>query len=93
MPGSATTPGRAEARDSALDRVAFRVDERVGTQRIQFSRLNGWPVRAPADASPTSSRMLVVFIDMEVTVFAAGVSDRPIAGALGDLRDPFLGDG
>jgi hypothetical protein len=25
-------------------------------RKFQFSRLNGWPVRSPADASPTSSR-------------------------------------
>jgi hypothetical protein len=33
MPGSATTPGRTGACDDAPDRVAFRVVERVGTQR------------------------------------------------------------
>jgi hypothetical protein len=33
MPGSATTPGRAKARVDAPACVAFRVVERVGTQR------------------------------------------------------------
>jgi len=33
MPGSSTTPGRTEARVRASAHVAFRVVERVGTQR------------------------------------------------------------
>jgi hypothetical protein len=30
---------------------------RVVEGQILFSRLNGWPMRSPADASPTPSRM------------------------------------
>jgi hypothetical protein len=32
MPGSSTTPGRADARDGASARVAFRLDYAVGAQ-------------------------------------------------------------
>ena len=34
MPGSPTTPGRANPRDSGPARMAFRVVERVGTRDI-----------------------------------------------------------
>ena len=57
MPGSPTTPGRPGTRDDAPVRVAFRVVERVGTQDHTISRLNGWPMRSPADASPAPSRV------------------------------------
>jgi hypothetical protein len=58
MPGSLTTPGRAGTRDGAPVRVAFHDFERVGTRGyIRFSRLNGWPMRSPADASPTTWRL------------------------------------
>ena len=33
MPGSQTTPGRLGARNSAPDRVAFRSNDSVGTQK------------------------------------------------------------
>ena len=57
MPVSQTTPGRSGACDDVPDRVAFRLDDGVSTQvQIKFSRLNGWPMRSPADASPTPSR-------------------------------------
>jgi hypothetical protein len=32
MPGSLTTPGRPGTRDSALDRVAFRLSDSVSTR-------------------------------------------------------------
>jgi len=32
MPGSQTTPGQSDARNSAPDRVAFRSNDSVGTQ-------------------------------------------------------------
>ena len=58
MPGSLTTPGRAGTRNSAPVRVAFRLSNGVGTRDQNIlSRLNGWPVRSPTDASPTPSRM------------------------------------
>ena len=57
MPGSQTTPGRPGARDIAPVRVAFHVTDRVGTRDMSLSRLNGWPMRSPVNASPTPSRM------------------------------------
>ena len=41
MPGSATTPGRTSACDSAPVRVAFRGSDGVGT-RIEFSYAAQW---------------------------------------------------
>ena len=56
MPGSTTTPGRTGACDDALVRVAFRESDGVGT-RIEFlTRLNGWPMRTPVNASSGTSR-------------------------------------
>jgi hypothetical protein len=55
MPGSLTTPGRSGACDGAPVRIAFHVKHRVGT-RDTLSRLNGWPMHSPTDASPTPSR-------------------------------------
>ena len=57
MPGSPTTPGRPGTRARAPGRVAFRDLKRVGTGTSLLSRLNGWPVRSPADASPPPSRV------------------------------------
>jgi len=57
MPGSSTTPGHPSACDDALGHVAFRYKDSVGTRISFLSRLNGWPARSPADASPTSSRL------------------------------------
>lgn len=57
MPGSATAPGRgalALARPCVLP-SAFRTASAPGV--VKRSRLNGWPARSPADASPTPSRM------------------------------------
>ena len=51
MPGSSTTPGRPGARISAPVRVAFHVCNHVGTRDFVLSRLNGWPVRTPVNAS------------------------------------------
>ncbi len=56
MPGSLTTPGRPGARDGAPGRVAFRKMHCVGTQNRKLSRLNGWPMRPPVNASPRPSR-------------------------------------
>src|SRR6266404_7334636 len=52
MPGSLTTPGRPGARDDAPECVAFRHLHGVGTQDRNLSRLNGWPMRPPVNASP-----------------------------------------
>src|SRR6516165_1096948 len=42
----------------ALGHVAFHYTQTVSAPGIRFlSRLNGWPARSPADASPTSSRV------------------------------------
>jgi len=57
MPGSQTTPYRANARVGTSDRVAFHVKDRVGVRnRKPFSRLDGWPMRTPVNASPPPSR-------------------------------------
>ena len=56
MPGSLTTPGRPGARDDAPGCVAFRQMHGVGTQNRNLSRLNGWPMRSPVNASPKPSR-------------------------------------
>ena len=57
MPGSPTTPGRPGARNSAPVRVAFHVSNRVGIRDSSLSRLNGWPVRTPVNASRQPSRV------------------------------------
>ncbi|SIO56471.1 hypothetical protein SAMN05443247_08289 [Bradyrhizobium erythrophlei] len=56
MPGSLTAPGRPNARDDAPGCVAFRHMHSVGTQNRNLSRLNGWPMRPPVNASPKPSR-------------------------------------
>ena len=56
MPGSLTTPGRLGARDDAPVRVAFRDVNGVGTRDCNLSRLDGWPMRTPVNASPWPSR-------------------------------------
>jgi len=56
MPGSLTTPGRPGARDDAPGCVAFRYLHGVGTRNRTLSRLNGWPMRPPVNASPKPSR-------------------------------------
>ena len=56
MPVSTTTPGRLGARDIAPIRVAFRQQNDVGAREEGTSRLNGWPVRSPVNASPMPSR-------------------------------------
>src|SRR5207344_2941944 len=56
MPGSLTTPGRPNARDDAPRRLAFHDLHGVGTQNRKLSRLNGWPMRSPVNASPKPSR-------------------------------------
>jgi len=55
-PGSLTTPGHPDARDDALGCVAFHHLHGVGTQNRKLSRLNGWPMRPPVNASPRPSR-------------------------------------
>jgi hypothetical protein len=56
MPGSLTTPGCPTARASAPGHVAFHNLHSVGTQNRKLSRLNGWPMRPPVNASPKPSR-------------------------------------
>jgi hypothetical protein len=56
MPGSSTTPDRIGARDDAPLRVAFRSVNGVGVRDKCLSRLDGWPMRSPADASSLPSR-------------------------------------
>ena len=57
MPGSPTAPGRPGARNGAPGRIAFHKPNGVGTQIDVASRLNGWPMRSPTDASPPPSRV------------------------------------
>jgi hypothetical protein len=49
--------GAASARAIAPARVAFRVINHVGLRIEDFSRLNGWPMRSPVNASPPPSQM------------------------------------
>lgn len=56
MPGSSTTPSRAGARAGAPARVAFRPVDDVGARENTLSRLDGWPMRSPVNASPLASR-------------------------------------
>jgi len=58
MPGSLTSPGRVGTRGFAPSHVAFRVCEHVGTRIKNISRLNGWPVHTPVNASPHASRRI-----------------------------------
>jgi len=56
MPGSLTTPGRPGARADAPGCIAFHNMHGVGTRDRTLSRLNGWPMRSPVNASPRPSR-------------------------------------
>jgi hypothetical protein len=56
MPGSLTTPSRPGARAVAHGYVAFHHLHGVGTRNRKLSRLNGWPMRPPVNASPRPSR-------------------------------------
>src|SRR3954468_7060329 len=49
--------GAAGARAIAPAHVAFRVIKHVGLRVEDFSRLNGWPMRSPVNASPASSQI------------------------------------
>lgn len=52
MPGSLATPGRPGACAIAPECFAFYHMHGVGTQNRKLSRLNGWPMRTPVNASP-----------------------------------------
>src|SRR5262245_6336656 len=52
MPGSPTTPGHMSARAVAPIRVAFHTCDSVGPRDVPLSRLHGWPMHSPTDASP-----------------------------------------
>ncbi len=56
MPGSLTTPGCSTTRAFAAGRLAFHLMHGVGTQDRTLSRLNGWPMHSPVNASPRPSR-------------------------------------
>ena len=56
MPGSLTTPGRSGACAIAPGHVAFHLVHGVGTQNETLSRLNGWPMHSPVNASPRPSQ-------------------------------------
>ena len=56
MPGSATSPGRADTRDAASAHVALSRDKSFGAENNHLPRLGGWPKHPPADASPRTSR-------------------------------------
>src|SRR5262249_44876239 len=56
MPGTSTTPGHTGTRAIAPIRVAFQTADGVGSRDSTLSRLIGWPMHSPADASPTPSR-------------------------------------
>ena len=75
MPGSSTTPGRPGARDDAPVRVAFRLRNSVGARDMNLSRLNGWPMRSPADASPPPLRTTDARLRADVDRYSFIVSD------------------
>ena len=55
MPGSPTTPGRSDlamARPNVLPSAL----ETASAPGFKVSRLNGWPIPSPTDASSTSLR-------------------------------------
>jgi hypothetical protein len=56
MPGSSTTPGHMDTRAVVPIRVAFRQVNGVGARDEVLSRLNGWPMHSPTDASPVPSQ-------------------------------------
>jgi hypothetical protein len=56
MPVSPTTPGHMSARAVAPIRVAFHTCDSVGPRDVPLSRLHGWPMHSPTDASPAPSR-------------------------------------
>src|SRR4051795_2254952 len=57
MPGSSTTPGRAGARITLPSVLPSMILNTSAPETILFSRLNGWPMRSPVNASPASSQM------------------------------------
>ena len=75
MPGSLTTPGRPGARDEAPGCVAFRHLHGVGTQNRNLSRLNGWPMRPPVNASPKPSRATAHELGADVDRYSFIVRD------------------
>jgi hypothetical protein len=56
MPGSTTTPDRRALAKPCLPCFAFRSVNSVGVRNKYLSRLNGWPMRTPTDASDLPSR-------------------------------------
>jgi hypothetical protein len=52
MPGSSTTSGHMDTRAIVPIRVAFRQENGVGARNVGLSRLIGWPMHSPTDASP-----------------------------------------
>ena len=75
MPGSLTTPGRPGARDDAPRRIAFHDLHGVGTQNRNLSRLNGWPMRSPVNASPKPSRATAHELGADVDRYSFIVRD------------------
>ena len=75
MPGSLTTPGRPGARDDAPRRIAFHDLHGVGTQNRNLSRLNGWPMRPPVNASPKPSRVTAHELGADVDRYSFIVRD------------------
>ena len=57
MPGSLTTPERRVLALSHPLMLPSVLSSTSAPRSKSFSRLNGWPVRSPVNASPTSSRM------------------------------------
>jgi len=57
MPGSPTTPGRPGTRAHAPGVLPSAIRNASAPGTLLLSRLNGWPVRSPADASPSPSRV------------------------------------
>src|SRR5215813_10874282 len=56
MPGSLTTPGRPGLALSRPDMLPSTLCTASAPRMRLFSRLNGWPMRSPVNASPRPSR-------------------------------------
>ena len=91
MPGSLTTPGRPGACAIAPECVAFHHMHGVDTQNRKLSRLKGWPMRTPVNASPRQSRATAhdsgpMWIATPTSSAALTASGRGLAWKRSELR-------
>jgi hypothetical protein len=103
MPGSLTAPSRPDTRAGASVRLAFRSTQSVGSRGLLLSRLNGWPMRSPADASPLPLRTAAHGLGpmwiatpssrWTCTTYSSPVSRRTRSEAIQGHRDRACGSG